>query len=171
METQTNIAQIDIRPLRPEDATAYRAIRLEAMRHNPEAFASTYEIEAERPLTWFAQRQSGAEIFGAFRGGDLLGIAGYIPQQGAKTSHKAVLVGMYVQPAARGHGIGRRLVEAVIGHARSRVELLQLSVVGGNEAARRLYAGLGFMEYGMEKNALKHDGRYYDEILMVKMLN
>jgi hypothetical protein len=39
-----------------------------------------------------------------------------------------------------------------------------------NEAARRLYAGLGFVEYGIEKNALKDGGRYYDEVLMAKPL-
>ena len=29
---------------------------------------------------------------------------------------------------------------------------------------------LGFVEYGIEKNALKHCGKYYDEILMAKEL-
>jgi RimJ/RimL family protein N-acetyltransferase len=43
-------------------------------------------------------------------------------------------------------------------------------VVSDNREARRLYAGLGFVEYGVEKKALKHNGRYYDEILMAKEL-
>jgi RimJ/RimL family protein N-acetyltransferase len=163
-------AEVHIRALLPGDAVAYRAIRLDAMKRNPEAFGSTYEVEAERPLAWFAERQGGAEIFGAFHAGELLGIAGYVPQQGAKTAHKAMLVGMYVHPGARNLGIGRRLAEAVIDHARPRIELLQLSVVSENEPARRLYARLGFTEYGLEKNALKQDGRYYDEVLMAKPL-
>jgi hypothetical protein len=62
------------------------------------------------------------------------------------------------------------LVEAVIAHARPHVELIQLSVVVGNEQARRLYARLGFVEYGIEKNSLKYRGRYFDEILMAKDL-
>ncbi len=77
---------------------------------------------------------------------------------------------MYVRPDARGAGVARRLVEAVIAYARVRVELIQLSVVEGNEQARRLYARLGFVEYGIEKNSLKYGGRYYDEILMAKDL-
>jgi RimJ/RimL family protein N-acetyltransferase len=40
-----------------------------------------------------------------------------------------------------------------------------------NEQARCLYANLGFLEYGIEKNALKQNGRYYDEILMAKDLS
>jgi len=83
-------------------------------------------------------------------------------------SHKGLLVGMYVRPRARGAGVGRRLVEAIIDLARRHVELIQLSVVEENEAARRLYAGLGFLDYGIELHALKQGGRYYDEILMAK---
>jgi len=45
-----------------------------------------------------------------------------------------------------------------------------LSVVSENEQARRLYASLGFVEYGLEKKALKQDGRYYDEVHMAKEL-
>ena len=61
-------------------------------------------------------------------------------------------------------------MEAIIEIARHRVELVQLTVVRDNEQARHLYASLGFREYGVEKNALKQDGRYYDEVLMAKDL-
>ena len=81
-----------------------------------------------------------------------------------------MLVGMYVRPSARKSGVGRRLVETIVEFARQRVELIQLSVVSDNEQARRLYGRLGFLEYGIEKKALKHDGRYYDEVLMAKDL-
>ncbi len=77
---------------------------------------------------------------------------------------------MYVQPGSRKAGVGRRLVETIIDFARKRVELIQLAVVSDNEQARRLYASLGFLEYGIERNALKQDGRYYDEVLMAKDL-
>jgi RimJ/RimL family protein N-acetyltransferase len=48
--------------------------------------------------------------------------------------------------------------------------LVQLTVVRENEEARRLYASMGFLEYGIEKNGLKQNGRYYDEVLMAKDL-
>ena len=51
------------------------------------------------------------------------------------------------------------------------MELLQLTVVSGNKPARRLYDSLGFIEYGIEKNSLKQDGRYWDEVLMAKPLS
>ena len=70
----------------------------------------------------------------------------------------------------RNTGLGRRLVEAVSGHARDGWSSFNLTVVAENLAAQRLYISLGFVAYGREKHALKQDGRYYDEILMVRFL-
>jgi len=163
---RVNVADIHTRQLTPADAAVYRGIRLEGLNRNPEAFGSTFEAEFSKPLAWFFDRLSSSQVFGAFRGPEILGIAGFAVRQGEKESHKGLLWGMYVRPEARGAGVARRLVDAVIEFARDRVELIQLSVVMSNEQARRLYARLGFVEYGIERNSLKHDGRYYDEILM-----
>ncbi|MBV8131461.1 MAG: GNAT family N-acetyltransferase [Alphaproteobacteria bacterium] len=161
-----NTSRIKIRGLTSADAAAYRDIRLAGLKDSPEAFGSTFGRENAQPLAWFSDRLRNFQVFGAFRATDLLGIAGFVVREGEKERHKGLLWGMYVRPDARKTGVGRRLVEAVIDFARQRVELLQLSVVSDNEPARRLYARLGFVEYGVEKKSLKHDGRYYDEILM-----
>jgi L-amino acid N-acyltransferase YncA len=73
---------------------------------------------------------------------------------------------MYVRPASRRSGAGRQLVQAVIQTARQKVERVLLAVVSDNQPALRLYQTLGFRQYGLEKNALKHNGKYSDEILM-----
>lgn len=161
---------VELRRLSPADAARYRDIRLEALRLAPEAFSSTFAAESAQPLPWFAARLEKAAVFGAIDHGDLLGVAGFFAKEGRKEAHKGALWGMYVRPDARRAGTGAHLVEAVIDHARRQVELLQLTVVSGNEPARRLYAKLGFVEYGVEKNALKADGCYWDEILMAKPL-
>ncbi|MGA7916446.1 MAG: GNAT family N-acetyltransferase [Candidatus Acidiferrales bacterium] len=165
-----NTSRIHIRQLAPSEASAYREIRLEALRESPEAFGSTFEAESARPLERFTERLTNCPVFGAFRNGALVGIAGFMGREGAKDAHKGYLWGMYVRPDSRNAGLGRRLAEAVIEFARPRVELIQLAVVSDNVTARRLYAGLGFAEYGIERNALKQDGRYYDEVLMAKDL-
>jgi ribosomal protein S18 acetylase RimI-like enzyme len=159
-----------IRLLTTADAARYRDIRLEGLRLHPEAFSSTFEQENEQPLPWFEDRITQGNVFGAFVGDELVGVAGCWPQKGPKVNHKAALWGMYVRPAARNAGLGRRLVEAVVNHASSRVEQLQLGVVSANEAAFGLYRSIGFSEFGREMKALKQNGQYYDEILMVRFL-
>ena len=154
----------------PTDAVLFRGIRLEALQANPEAFGSTFEAENARPLSWFSDRLGGSTVLGAFRNAELVAIAGFAVQQGQKRAHKGILWGMYVRPAARKTSVGRRLVEAICNLARQQVELIQLTVVRDNEQARSLYARLEFVEYGLEKNALKQNGRYYDEVLMARDL-
>src|SRR5208282_5202763 len=154
----------------PADAALYRDIRLEALRCNPEAFGSTFDAENAQPLTFFSDRIGGSNVFGAFPDSKLVGIAGLLIGKGQKEAHKGRLVCMYVRPSARKVGVGRRLVETIIEFARQRVELIQLAVVSDNEPARRLYERLGFVEYGLEKKALKQGGHYYDEVLMAKNL-
>lgn len=155
-----------IRLLTPADAALYRTIRLEALAAHPEAFSSTFAREQEKPLAWFAERLTTSDVFGAFIGDEIVGVAGFYRQDGPQTTHKADLWGMYVRRSAGRAGVGRRLVDTVIAHAAKHVEKLQLTVMSRNEAALRLYAAAGFVEYGREVKALKQNGRYFDEVLM-----
>jgi ribosomal protein S18 acetylase RimI-like enzyme len=164
-------SQAQIRRLMPADAPLYREIRLEALQQAPAAFGSTFEQERSQSLAQFEEVLAKADVFGAFRGKDLLGMAGYRTQVGAKRAHKGLLWGMYVRSGARGTGVAKPLVEAVLAHARERVELVQLSVVSDNEVAQRLYRSCGFVTYGHEAHSLKQDGRYYDQVLMAVALD
>jgi RimJ/RimL family protein N-acetyltransferase len=159
-------APIDLRRLGPEDAAGYREIRLEALADSPHNFSSTLESEQALPLDRFAARLADDLILGAFSGPRLIGVAGFYVQPRPKHRHKGMLWGMYVRPDHRAAGIGRMLVEAIISHARQHVELLQLFVIADNLPARRLYANLGFVEYGIERNATKYQGQYHDDVLM-----
>ena len=161
-----SIAPSDLRRLTPDDAALYRDIRLEGLADSPDAFGSTLETEGQRPLTAFAARLADTYVIGAFSGSHLAGVAGFAVAAGPKHAHKGLLWGMYVRPADRGLGIGRRLVEAIIEHAREHVELLQLLVVSDNLPARRLYESFGFIEYGIERHATKYRGRYHDDVQM-----
>ena len=163
-------AGIELRRLASADASLFREIRLEGLERDPDAFSSTFELESAQPLAFFEQRLGNSAVFGAFRGSDLVGVAGFRVQSGPKHGHKGLLWGMYVRPGARQTGIGRKLVQAVIAHAREQVELLQLTVISDNRPARQLYASLGFEEYGIERHAAKYRGEYHDDVLMAKML-
>ena len=162
-----------IRPLTKADAAAFRAQRLEGLAEAPEAFGSAYEDEILRSDEAFARRIPDAPpsaIFGAFQGETLVAMTGFLVHAGRKECHKAMVWGVYVRPAGRGQGLAKRLMQAVIAHARSveGLEILQLGVGLYNAPARALYGAMGFEVYGVERHALKlADGRTIDEELRV----
>jgi hypothetical protein len=40
----------------PADPVLYQSVRLEALQANPEAFGSAFEVEKEKPVSWFSDR-------------------------------------------------------------------------------------------------------------------
>ena len=169
--SEMDFPEFVVRRLEPgPDTELFRTIRLESLKKSPESFGSDFATESARPVEWFAGRLTGSDMFGAFHGEELLGIAGFYVEPTIQRAHKGVIWGVYVRPKARSAGVARRLIEAVLAHAEGRVEQVNLCVERGNLHARRLYTGLGFVEYGLEKNALKIGDRYYDDVMMVKAL-
>lgn len=139
-----------------------RDLRLEGLQAAPDAFASSFEEEAARPLDWFRTVAAGPgrnAIFGAFDSGVIVGMAGFVAAERAKERHKGTLVGVYVQPAYRRRKLARRLVEAVIEHASGHVAMLLATAAADKEPARALYRGLGFTTYGTEPKAMRVGGR------------
>jgi len=166
-ESLSMSADVTIRRLRSGDAAIFKAIRLEALKTNPELLGSTFEFENEMDVAWFAGRLDDTYALGAFRDGELVGTAGFSIQQGQKNAHKGRLWGLYVRPSSRNLGVGQLLVSTTLNVARESVELVQLSVVSENGPALRLYESLGFLEFGKETRASKYGDQYYDETLMV----
>ena len=112
----TDKPQVQIRLLMAADARLYREIRLEALQLSPEAFGSTLEHERSQSLVHFEDALTKSDVFGAFHETDnLVGMAGYRTQGGAKQAHKGLLWGMYVRPIARGTGVAKHLVKAISG--------------------------------------------------------
>ena len=163
---------LKVRRLEASDVADYRELRLESLKAHPEAFASSWEHEGEKPISWWAGRLETTTVFGGWvNNSPLVGVAGFWVQDSVKLRHKGVLWGMYVRPEARGTGLAAALVQQVVAHARTLVEQVCVTVVASNVAARRLYSAAGFEEYGLERRALKVGSEYYDEVLMVLPLN
>lgn len=155
-----------IRPLRADDAPAYRELMLTAYAESPDAFTSTVDERASEPLDyWMARIGSGAGAafaLGAFADGELIGSVALERERKPKTAHKALLIGMVVVPTRRRTGASRALLQALLEHARQQPGLLRinLTVTEGNEAAIRLYERAGFERWGREPQAIRTaDGR------------
>jgi RimJ/RimL family protein N-acetyltransferase len=167
------MAQADTPPIKPhitrlaaDQAQAYRTLMLPAYAQHPEAFTSTEAERAALPLAWWQQRLADEVVLAAQRGTALVGAVGLTVEPRERTRHKALLVGMYVQPGERGQGLGRALVLAALAAARQRpgLRLVQLTVTQGNDAALALYERCGFRRFGLEPMAVALGERFLDKL-------
>ena len=156
---------IAIRQLEVGDAARYRVLRLESFLRFPDAHRTDYSEAAAQPLAWTENRlrARGEYWFGAFDGDELVGAVGLRTQDGAKVRHIATLLALAVDGRCQRLGIGRMLVEHLLGVARSlgHIEQVQLTVNDGNTPAERLYDAFGFTQFGLEHQALRDAGKYY----------
>jgi RimJ/RimL family protein N-acetyltransferase len=166
-----------IERLGPEAAPAYRAFMLRAYAESPTAFTATVEERAAKPMAFWLERLDPAPeanewSLGVWQGEALIGAVTLERQTRPKSAHKALLIGMYVAPEARGQGLGRRLVEAILQNARARdgLKLITLTVTEGNDAAEQLYARCGFQRFGVEPLALQDQGQFFNKVHMALVL-
>lgn len=155
---------ITVRRLETEDAASFRALRLEARTRDAAAFRGSYAAEIAHPLDWYCERLSEDAVFGAFEGGDLVGMAGFTAGGGSRDGSRGRVWTVYVRGHLRGKHVGEALVSAVIAHARAAVPVLHLSVMAANAPARALYERLGFKLQSIEKDTSPDEqGRLCEE--------
>ena len=138
---------IVVRALGPDDASLLRALRLRALQDAPAAFWATYEEEAAfEPERW-VERLRTATTFVAERDGVPIGMVTARPP--LDDDPAVALVGMWVDPAARGAAAADLLIAAVIEQARAiGAPRVVLHVVGTNDRADRVYRRNGFSPTG-----------------------
>ncbi len=161
-----------VRVLGPGDAVAVRDVRLEGLRLSPESFGSSWEEEANRPLTWWQNRLAGsARALGAQVDGVLAGILVVSLNSRVKLAHNAEIGAVYVRPAFRRRGVANLLMQSAMetltsGEFAGRAKYATLNVTAGNDSAQRLYERFRFEVCGQLERELCVDGIFYDELLM-----
>lgn len=163
-----------LRRLSPADAEAFAAFRQAYLEDAPLAFGASPESDflgSADSVRRQLELGAASVIFGVFAPG-LVGAAGLYREKRPKTGHKARVWGMYVSPAHRGRGHGRRLLEAAVAYARTLqgVTVVHLSVTEAAPAARRLYESAGFEVWGSEPEGMRHEGRALVEHHMIRRL-
>jgi ribosomal protein S18 acetylase RimI-like enzyme len=161
---------VEVRVLRPDDWAMWRELRLAALADAPGAFGSRlsdWQGDGDREQRWRAR----LDIPGSFNvvavlAGQPAGMASGVPA----ADGAAELISMWVRPAARGRGVGDRLVGAVEQWAQqARAGVLRLAVIPGNPAALALYQRNGFTLTG-ELGDLMPDG-VRRELIMTKTIS
>ena len=145
-----------VRRIRRGDGLKLKAIRLQALLTDPDAFGSSFQSESTRnDEEWEMRAVRGAEGDAQFLAvvefdDEFVGMAGaYRPDDRPSTRE---LYGMWVAPQFRSAGIGSQLVAAVKEWGiQAEADEIDLWVVVDNQAARRLYLEAGFLETDVSK--------------------
>lgn len=105
----------------------------------------------------------------AFSDGKLIGNT-QINLKDKATKHTAVF-GISIAKEFRGEGTGALLMEKIIAEAKESLKglkIITLTCFANNEAAKRLYEKMGFIEYGKLPKGLIHKDQFIDHVYMFK---
>lgn len=125
------------------DGARLRAIRLRALRDAPDAFATTLDEASAWDARQWAEQVEAIATFVWHEGDADLGMVRAVPHD--HDPEAGYLISLWVDPAARGRGIGQALIGAVVGWARARaLRCVYLDVGTANRRARSAYERAGF---------------------------
>ena len=135
------------------------------------ATLETEERTPEERAQWLGTRGPRHPVLVAEGDGGLLGWASLNVFNARHAYEHVTDLSLYVERDARGRGVGRQLLEALVARA---IELgyhkLVLAAFPWNEAGMRAYARAGFREVGIYREQGRLDGRWVDTIVMEKIL-
>lgn len=80
--------------------------------------------------------------------------------------HRRTEIGIDILPAYQGKGYGSEAIRWALDYAfrRANMHKVRIRAFEWNEGAVRLYAKLGFVLEGRDRESLWHDGRYWDSV-------
>ena len=169
-----------IRVLTPNDAAAYKQLRLLSLQESPLAFSESLEDEAQKEMETIALELTAigqppaSFVLGAFsHENELWGFVTFKRDQRSKALHKSMIHALYVTPAQREKKIGAALINTIISYARqlNGLEQIHLWVLYADSSATDFYKKMGFISQGtLVKNDLKIGDIYVDAAYMVLYL-
>lgn len=161
-----------IRPATPADVPRFVAIYADAVLNGCASFELEPPDVAEMTARLAKIVEAGmpwlvAEVDGRVEGYAYAGA--YRPRPAYRNT---VENSVYVDPAAKGHGLGRRLLEALIDATTALGFRQMIAVIGdsANAASIGLHTALGFEPAGVLRSVGWKHGRWLDSVLMQRPL-
>jgi L-phenylalanine/L-methionine N-acetyltransferase len=157
-------SEVEIRPIRPEDAEAIHQLRL-----LPSVIDNTMAIPSERLSDWhdrIGRLGPDDHSFVAVVDGRVVGEAGL--HVGRRKGRHAGSLGIMVHDQFQGQGIGRELLETLLHVADNFLGLVrvELEVYPDNTRAIGLYESCGFEHEGRKRKAVWRHGEHQDTLIM-----
>ena len=161
------VTDLLIRPATLDDAPAVAAIYNEGI----EGRLATFETRPrgnDDVRTWF---EDELPFLVAESDEAIVGFARVSPYSDRCVYQGVGEHGVYVARAARGGGLGRRLLEALCDEAeRAGLYKLTSRVFADNAASRAAHVAAGFHEVGVQRRHGRLDGRWKDGVLVERLL-
>ena len=127
---------------------------------------ATFETEVPAWEAWDSSHLADHR-FVALREGEVVGWAAASAVSGRCCYSGVVENSVYVAEAARGQGVGKRLLEAVIASTEAAgIWTIQAGMFPENEGSIRLHGAVGFEKVGTHKRLGKLDGVWRDVLLL-----
>ncbi len=145
-----------LKPIAPERALFFKAVRLRALADSPTSFSGTYAREGQlsdeewirRSERWSGDQAIGYLAFDTSNESEACGlIACYAEEKdGVRSGH---VISMWVDPGYRRAGVGAMLIDALKTWARAcGLRQLVLMVTSVNQGAMEFYRRIGFQMTG-----------------------
>lgn len=153
--------QVD--PMRQLDWSEVRAIYLEGI----ETGNATFETDAPSWEAWDAAHIKEPRLAARDGSGRVLGWAALTPVSGRCVYAGVGDLSVYVAAAARGRGVGRALLEALIeASEQAGIWTLQAGIFPENVASLTLHRGCGFRDVGRRERIGSLKGVWRDVLLL-----
>lgn len=163
---------MDIRAAEAFDAAGIAAIYNDAV-ETTTAIWNDRTVDAADRAAWIAGRvAAGYPVLVAAEAGRVLGYASYGPFRAFDGYRHTGELSIYVERAARGQGLGKRLLAALIEEARARrLHVLIAAIDASNQGSIGLHLGMGFREAGRLTQVGTKFGRWLDLAFLELMLD
>jgi phosphinothricin acetyltransferase len=156
------VAELVIQPMVAADWPAVRSIYEEGIATRN----ATFETSAPDWEAWDAARRPDCRLVARFDR-EVVGWAALSPYSSRFAYRGVGEVSVYVAATARGQGVGRALLRALIESAEAAgVWTLQAGIFPENETSIRLHAAEGFRVVGRRERIGQIDGEWRDVVLM-----
>jgi len=163
--------------LQLDDIPAYRTLRAENLIDAPWSSGATHGNDPTESSGYLekiiaANDQHLFVLDHPTNADQLASAAGLLRYPSEKTSHRAMIWGVYTTPPLRQRGYARQVLQHAIESAKQweGLRYIALSVSASSESAIALYESLGFKQWGTEPDVVHIDGKDYDELYMALKL-
>jgi L-amino acid N-acyltransferase YncA len=160
------MTQINVEQMTPQDWQAVRAIYLEGIATGN----ATFETDAPDWEKWDRGHLPDCRLVARKGGrpfGRVVGWAALSPVSGRCVYAGVAEVSVYIAEAARGQGVGKALLQALVEDSESHgIWTLQAGIFPENTASLALHKSCGFREVGRRERIGQMDGVWRDVIFM-----